>query len=240
MSDALDELLPAFRAAVDRYEMIQPGDAVAVGLSGGKDSVLLVGLLARLRRFYPAPFTVTAITLDPCFENRETDYAPVTAFCESMDVPHIIQRTQLYHVVFEERQEPNPCSLCARMRRGTLHKAAKDAGCNVIALGHHQDDAAETIIMNLFAGGTVGCFSPKSHLTRRDLWMIRPMIFLREQQVISAARRMELPIVKSRCPVDGKTHRQQTKELLTELSRQYGSMPERLTGALQKGHISGW
>lgn len=240
MADPLEKLLSPFRAAVERYEMIKPGDHIAVGLSGGKDSVALLVLLQRLRRFYPAPFNITAITLDPCFESAETDYSPITALCEQIGVGHIIKRTRLGSIVFEERQESNPCSLCARMRRGALHRAAQDAGCNAVALGHHKDDAAETLLMNLFAGGTIGCFSPVSELTRRRLRLIRPLIFIEEKEIASAVRRCGLPVVKSRCPVDGKTHRQETRELIAELSFKYGPLPDRMIGALQKGGISGW
>ena len=240
MADPLEKLLSPFRAAVERYEMIKPGDHIAVGLSGGKDSVALLVLLQRLRRFYPAPFNINAITLDPCFEGAETDYSPITALCEQIGVGHIIKRTRLGSIVFEERQESNPCSLCARMRRGALHRTAQDAGCNAVALGHHKDDAAETLLMNLFAGGTIGCFSPVSELTRRRLRLIRPLIFIEEKEIASAVRRCGLPVVKSRCPVDGKTHRQETRELIAELSFKYGPLPDRMIGALQKGEISGW
>ena len=240
MADAVEKLLSPVRAAIDRYAMIQPGDHIAVGLSGGKDSVALLALLVRLRRFYPAPFQLSAVTLDPGFGGRETDYAPVTALCNEWEVPHIIKRTHLSDIIFEERQEANPCSLCARMRRGILHKTAQEAGCNVVALGHHKNDAAETLLMNLFAGGTIGSFSPVSVLTRRELRLIRPLIFVEEADIASAVRRCGLPVVKSRCPVDSKTHRQETRELIAELSAQYGPLPDKLIGALHKAGVSGW
>ncbi len=240
MPDPLEELLAPLRAAVERYSMIQPGDRIAVGVSGGKDSVLLLALLARLRRFYPSPFTLTALTLDPCFGGKETDYSAVTALCGQWGIPHEIRRTRLGEVVFEQRKERNPCSLCARLRRGGLHRLAVECGCNAVALGHHKDDAAETLLMNLFAGGTAACFSPKSYLSRRGLWLIRPMVFLDEAAVRSAARRAGLPVVKSRCPADGSTHRQRAKELLACLSAEYGPLADRLVGALQKGDISHW
>lgn len=240
MSDVLQELLSPVRAAVQRYDMIQPNDHIAVGVSGGKDSVTLLALLSRLRRFYPVPFTLTAITLDPCFGGSEADYSPIADLCKEWDIPYILKRTRLWEVIFEERKESNPCSLCARMRRGALHKTAKEAGCNVIALGHHKDDAAETFLMNLLSGGTIGCFSPKSYLSRRDLYLIRPMIFLDEKEIASVARRYGLPIVKSQCPVDGHTNRQQMKELAASLTDQYGPLCDHIIGAMQKGNISGW
>lgn len=240
MADPLQELLAPTRAAVERYAMIRPGDRIAVGVSGGKDSMLLLALLARLRRFYPAPFSLTALTLDPCFGGEAADYSPVTALCREWGIPHEIRRTRLWEVVFEQRKEANPCSLCARMRRGGLHRLAGECGCNVVALGHHKDDAAETLLMNLFAGGTIASFSPKTYLSRRGLWVIRPMIFLDEAAVGAAVRKAGLPVVKSRCPADGNTHRQKTKELLRSLSEEYGPLTDRLVGALQKGGISRW
>ncbi|MDD4414318.1 MAG: tRNA 2-thiocytidine biosynthesis TtcA family protein [Oscillospiraceae bacterium] len=240
MADALERLLSPFRAAVERYEMIKPGDRIAVGLSGGKDSVALLVLLQRLQRFYPASFELTAITLDPCFGGIEHDYTSVTRLCNQIGVLHIIKRTRLGEIIFEERRENNPCSLCARMRRGALHKTAQEAGCNVVALGHHKDDAAQTLLMNLFAGGRISCFSPVSELTQRQLRIIRPLVFIEEKEIGSAVVRCGLPVVKSRCPADGKTHRQEMNDLIAELSNKYGGLSERIIGAMQKGGISGW
>lgn len=240
MADAMDKLLSRFRAAVDRYEMIKPNDHIAVGLSGGKDSVALLVLLHRLKRFYPAEFKITAITADPCFGGKETDYQPVTALCEQLGISHIIRRTRLGEIVFDEWKESNPCSLCSRMRRGILHKMAQEAGCNTVALGHHKNDAAETLLMNLFSGGSISCFAPVTELTRRELKLIRPLIFIDERKIASAVTRCGLPVVKSKCIVDGHTHRQQTSDLIDTLSKQYGSLNDRLVGALQRGKISGW
>ncbi len=240
MSDAAQKLLGPLRAAVQRYDMIRPGDSVAVGVSGGKDSVALLSLLAKLRGFYPAPFSLTAVTLDPGFDGVETDYSSLAAFCEKLKIPFILRRTRLWEVVFKERREANPCSLCARMRRGALHKTAVEAGCNVVALGHHKDDAAETFLMNLFTGGTLGCFSPKTYLDRQGLTLIRPMVFLEEAAVASYAVRAGLPVVKSRCPVDGCTNRQRTKELLAALSREYGPLDDKILSAMQKAGLDDW
>ena len=152
-------------------------------------------------------------------------------------MPYVLRRTRLWEVVFEERKESNPCSLCARMRRGALHKVAVEEGCNVVALGHHLDDAAETFMMNLLSGGDLGCFSPKSYLDRRKLTLIRPMVFLREREVEGFVRRERLPVVKSTCPVDGNTHRQRMKELLARLSETYGPVEEKIVSAMEKGGI---
>ena len=158
MADPFSSILSLTRAAVERYDMLPAGASVAVGVSGGKDSLVLLVALARLREFFPPPFSLTAITLDPVFEGRQTDYSPVASLCEELRVPYIVRRTRLWEVVFEERREANHCSLCARMRRGALHAAAKEAGCSFVALGHHKNDAAETFLMNLLAGGTLACF----------------------------------------------------------------------------------
>ena len=234
------DLSAPFRAAVEAYGLIEAGDHIAVGVSGGKDSMALLALLAELRRFYPHPFTLTAITLDPTFNGEEGDYSAVAALCDRLEVPYVLKRTKLWDAVQERIGDETPCSLCARLRRGTLHRVAKEAGCNKVALGHHQDDAAETVLMNLLSGATIGCFSPKSYLDRSDITLIRPMIFLTEQEIAAFVQREGLPIVKSRCPVDGVTHRQSAKELIGQLSETYGDVSHKITEALQKAHISGW
>ena len=240
MADDLQGLLSLSRAAVQRYDMIAPHDRVAVGVSGGKDSVALLAVLARLREFYPVPFTLTAITLDPCFGGVENDYSAIQALCEQLNMPYILKRTRLFEVVFAQRQEQNPCSLCARMRRGALHRAAQEVGCNVVALGHHKDDAAETFLMNLLSGGRLDCFSPKTWLDRRELTLIRPLVFADERQIAAAVRREGLPVVKSACPVDGCTNRQKTKELIAALSAEYGPLSDKILSAMQTEGLSGW
>ena len=236
----MQKLLGQMRCAIDRYDMIQEGDRIAVGVSGGKDSVALLTGLSALRQFYPARFQLTAVTLGPCFGGAETDYSAIAMLCEELGVVYRLRRTQLGSILFETRQEKNPCSLCARMRRGILHDEAKAAGCNKIALGHHMDDAAETLMMNLLGGGMMECFAPVSYLSRKDLTMIRPLIFSREREISSIVERKQLPIVKSRCPVDGTTRRQRIKELLDSLEPEYAPLREKLIGAMQRGRISGW
>lgn len=233
-------LMSRMRAAMERYDMIAPGDRVAVGVSGGKDSLALLKGLAELRRFYPAPFEVVALTADPGFFGKEADYSAVQDLCDSLGVEYVIRRTELYKVIFETRKESNPCSLCARMRRGILHDMTKAAGCNKLALGHHMDDAAETFMMNLLSGGTIGSFRPVTYLSRKDLTMIRPMIFATEKEVASAARRENLPVVKSPCPMDKTSERQKVKELIAALEKDYPNLRGKITGAMQRGNISGW
>ena len=228
------------RAAMERYDMVAPGDQIAVGVSGGKDSLALLKGLAELRRFYPAPYELVALTADPGFFNKQTDYSAIGELCDAWGIEYVIRRTELYKVIFETREESNPCSLCARMRRGILHDMAKAAGCNKLALGHHQDDAAETFMMNLLSGGTVGSFRPVTYLSRKDITVIRPMIFATEKEVASAARRENLPVVKSPCPMDKTSERQKVKDLLRELEKDYPNLRGKITGAMQRGSISGW
>ena len=234
------DLLGLARAAIDRYGMLQDGDRVAVGVSGGKDSMALLALLAELRRFSPAKFSLTAITLDPAFDGVETDFSAVAAWCEAHDVPYILKRTRLAEAAIAQSAGKPPCSLCAKMRRGVLHRTAVEAGCNVVALGHHKDDAAETVLMNLLEGSRFACFAPVTDLDRRGLRLIRPLIFMTEREIANFAAAEGLPIVPSRCPVDGHTHRQKAKDLVASLSAEYGDVAEKLTHALTADHINRW
>ena len=228
------------RSACQQYDMISDGDRIAVGVSGGKDSVSLLVGLAELRRFYPAKFDIVAITVDPRFGGEDGDYSQIEELCRRIDVEYVIKRTQLAEVIFDIRKESNPCSLCARMRRGALHDAAKEAGCNKIALGHHLDDVAETFVMNLFNGGTLDCFMPVTYLSRKELYMIRPLIFARESDCRRVARKMNLPVVKSKCPADGATERQEVKEMLSALEKKYGDVRSKILGAMQRKGINGY
>ncbi len=228
------------RAAMEKYDMVAPGDVIAVGVSGGKDSLALLAALAELRRFYPVPYTLKAVTADPCFFGKPTDYGEIEALCEALGVPYTVRRTELYRVIFETRKETNPCSLCARMRRGILHDMCKEQGANKLALGHHMDDAAETFMMNLLSGGTLGSFKPVTYLSRKDITVIRPMIFAGEREVAHAARAAGLPVVKSPCPMDKTSEREKVKNLLRELGESYPALDQKLIGALQKAGLDGW
>lgn len=228
------------RKAMQEYEMIQPGDHVCVGVSGGKDSVALTIGLARLRSYYEKPFQLTALSLDPQFLNKQTDYSPLEELFARYDVPYVVKRTDIGHIVFDVRQEPNPCALCAKMRRGALHDTAKALGCNKIALGHHLDDAIETFYMNLWREGRIGCFSPKMYLSRKDITCIRPMVLATEAEVIRAVNSLKLPIVKSSCPADGVTERQQMKEYVRSMVHKDPAFRQKMLGALQKSGVDGW
>lgn len=236
----MQKLLSYMRSACQQYEMIKDGDRIAVGVSGGKDSMALLAAMANLRKFYPEKFELVAITLDPRFGGEDGDYSAVEELCEELNVEYIIKRTQLAEVIFDIRKESNPCSLCARMRRGALHDAAIASGCNKIALGHHLDDVAETFIMNLFNGGTLDCFMPVTYLSRKNLYMIRPMIFARESDCARVVRKGNLPVVESRCPADGTTERQEVKEFLDSLEKKYGSVRHKILGAMQRKEINGY
>lgn len=234
------KLLSRVRAAVDDYKMIEKGDRIAVGVSGGKDSVMLLKVLCDLKRFYPNEFELVAITLDMRFGNEDGDFSSIERMCAEYGVEYIIKRTDLYEIIFNIRKEKSPCGLCSRMRRGILHDAAKAAGCNKIALGHHLDDAAETFMMNLLIESRIGCFAPVTYLSRRDITMIRPLLYVREREIESVCQRIELPVIKSGCPADENTKREDAKNLLKGLSDEYGDVPEKIIGALQRADIDRW
>lgn len=228
------------RNAIDTYNMIEESDRIAVGVSGGKDSLVLLYGLHLLSKYYPKKFSLVAVTLDPCFENKDSDFSAIEKFCSDNEIEYHIKRTELYNVVFVDRQEKNPCSLCARMRRGILHDMAKEYGCNKIALGHHKDDAVETFLMNLLQGGTIGCFSPVTYLSNKDITMIRPLIALDESDVENACKRNSLPVTKSNCPVDKETVREETKTLVKNLERDYPALKNKIINAMKKDNISKW
>lgn len=236
----MQKMLGYMRKAIQEFDMIQDGDRIAVGVSGGKDSLVLLKGLIELRRFIGIDYDVVAITLDPRFGGVEGNYSSVAQMCSEAGVEYRLIPTDIGQIVFDIRKEPNPCSLCAKLRRGALHNAAKDAGCNKIALGHHFDDAVETFMMNLLNEGRIGCFSPVTHLARCGLVQIRPMVMAPEKEIIRAARRLDLNVVKSKCPADGHTSRQRTKELLAELEKTNKGVTERIFGAMRRGKIDGW
>ena len=236
----MQEILSFTRRAVDDYSMIEDGDRVAIGVSGGKDSLLLLLAMKNLSRFYPKKFTPVGITLDLKFGGKPTDYSEIKALCEKYDIEYHVKETDIAEIIFDVRRESNPCSLCARMRRGAVHDMTNELGCNKLALGHHADDAAETFMMNLIYEGRIGCFSPVTYLSRKDITVIRPFCLLPETKITSACKRLNIPVVKSKCPADGGTTRQTTKELLNSLNRDYHGIKNRILGALQRGHIDRW
>lgn len=236
----MQKILGYIRKAAQQYDLIQTGDRIAVAVSGGKDSLVLLKALAEYRRFSPAKYDLTAITIDPRFNDTEADYSAVRSLCKDLEVPYIVESTDIAKIVFNIRKEQNPCSLCAKLRRGALHGCAKAHGCNKLALGHNNDDVIETFMMNLFQTGSISCFAPKSYLPDRDITVIRPLCLAPERQVISAAKRSNLPIVSSACPADKHTKRQETKEWLTAMERSDRGFKLRIFGAMQRANVSGW
>ena len=234
----IKRVLSYVRRAVDDYEMIHEGDKVAVGVSAGKDSLTLLCALAELRRFYPKKFELCAITVDMGFEG--TDFSGISKLCEELDVPYHIIPTHISKIIFDVRKEKNPCSLCAKMRRGALYGGAKELGCTSVALGHHFDDVVETFMLNLFYEGRIGCFQPVTYLSNTDIYMIRPMIYMPEKDVRYFASKVSLPVVKSSCPADGNTEREEMKKLLHDLERQNKGLRYRIFGAIQRGEIDGF
>lgn len=242
-------LLSAVRRAVDEYHMIGENDRICVGLSGGKDSLTLLTLLSSLRRFYPKKFELFAVHMDPAFydagfgtkEEAERGIDVLREFCTQLDVPFHTERTHIAEIVFSVRREENPCSLCSRMRRGALHGAAKLLSCNKLALGHHFDDAVETLIMNLFNEGRIGCFSPVTYLNRRDITVIRPLLYCSEKSIRYFVSRSDLPLIESPCPADKDSERKRVKELLRRLEKEeYPGLKHRLFGAMQKADLDGF
>jgi tRNA(Ile)-lysidine synthase TilS/MesJ len=234
----IKRVLSFVRRAVDDYEMINEGDKIAVGVSAGKDSLTLLCAMADLRRFYPKKFELCAITVDMGFEGM--DLSPIAKFCEELDVEYHVVPTQIYKIIFEVRKEKNPCSLCAKMRRGALYGYAKQIGCNKVAFGHHFDDVVETFMLNLFYEGRLGCFQPVTYLSNTDITLIRPMIYMPEKDVRYFASKTELPIVKSTCPADGNTEREEMKKLLASIEKTNKGLRYRIFGAIQRGEIDGF
>lgn len=234
----IKRVLSFVRRALDDYLMIEDGDKIAVGVSAGKDSLTLLCAMAEIRRFYPKKFDLLAITVDMGFEGM--DFSPVKRFCEELGVEYEIVPTQISKIIFDVRKEKNPCSLCAKMRRGALYNYAKERGCNKVALGHHFDDVVETFMLNLFFEGRLGCFQPVTYLSNTDITLIRPMIYMPEKDVRYFASKTELPIQKSPCPADGNTEREEMKKLLASLERENKGLRYRIFGAIQRGGIDGF
>lgn len=227
----MKKVLGCIRRACEDFHLIEDGDIVAVGVSGGKDSLLLLYALSLYRKFAPQRFEVKGLTLTMGLEPFDT--SKVAALCEKLGVEYIVRPTEIGRIIFEERHEKNPCSLCAKMRRGALNDLAKECGCNKVALGHHRDDALETLLLCLLHEGRIHTFHPKSYLSKADLTVIRPMVYLPEKHIIHVAREMQLPIISSPCPANGATEREEMKYLLDSLCKLYPNAREMMLSALQ-------
>ena len=233
----MQKLVGLVRRCVQDYSMIVPGDRVAVGISGGKDSLVLLTLLAALRDYDPEKFTLDAITIDM---GLGMDYTGVEAMCRELGVRYTRIPTEIGPIIFDYRKEKNPCSLCAKMRRGALNQAVRDLGCNKVALGHHYDDAVETFLMSLLFEGRISCFQPVTVLDRSGVTQIRPMLYSREETLAHFAQRQKLPVLENRCPADKHTKRAEVKELIYTLSRTYPALKERIFGAMQRFPLPAW
>lgn len=234
----MKKLVSLTRRAIEDYNMIEDGDKIAVGVSGGKDSLALLCALAELSRYYPKKFEVKALTLDMGYKS---DYSKIQELCDRLGVKYSIKYTNIKEVVFDIRKETNPCSLCAKMRRGALNDFAIEKGCRKIALGHHNDDALETFFLSLMHEGRIHCFSPVTYLDRTDLYQIRPMIYVRERDIRGVARNYDLPVVKTQCPADGSTQREYMKDLIKRLEKEtHPGLRKRLFTAIQNSEIEGW
>ena len=234
----IQRILSYVRRAADDYNMIEDGDRICVGVSAGKDSLTLLIALAELRRFYTKKYTLCAATIDLGFDGA--DYSEISELCRRLNIEYKVVQTQIGKVVFDIRKESSPCSLCAKMRRGALHNAAKEMGCNKVALGHHFDDTIETFMLNLFYEGRIGCYSPVTYLSNTELYLIRPMVYVPEKIVRYFANKAGVPVAESKCPADKNTERESMKQLLRQLEKDNKGLRHRIFGAIQKGNVDGF
>lgn len=234
----MQKILGYMRKAIDNYNMIEEGDKIAVALSGGKDSVTMLMGLKNLQRFYPKKFDIIAVTINPGFEGFDTDL--LKNICKNIDVPLVIEDGHMKEIVFDIRQEKNPCSLCANIRRGMLNSIALREGCNKIAVGHNEDDVLETFIMNLFYAGSINTFAPISYMDRSKMTLIRPLIYAPEKYIRNFVKRNNITIMPKACPMDGISKREDIKTLLKNLQKDIPNIRSNLYGAIKRGNVNGF
>ncbi len=234
----LQQIMSKTRKAVDDYKMINENDTIAVGISGGKDSLALLYALAAMRRFYPIHYSLIAITCDLGFKN--VDFNEIKKLCEELDVKYYIVESDISDIVFNVRKEENPCSLCAKMRKGAMYNFLKEVGYSKIAYAHHQDDVVETYMMSLIYEGRQNTFSPVTYLDRTGVTVIRPFIYMKEADIIGFVKANNVPVLKSPCPVDGYTKRQYAKDLLKSINEEAPGVRDRIFTAIQNSNIKGW
>lgn len=234
----LQQLYSHTRKALDDYQLIEAGDKIAVGISGGKDSLTLLYALSGLRRFYPKPFELEAVTVDLGYEGFHLE--AIQKLCDELEVPYHIVYTEIAKILFEKRQESSPCSLCAKMRKGALNNALKALGCNKVAYAHHMDDVIETAFLSMIFEGRFYSFPPKTYLEDSNLTVIRPMIYVSEAEVKGFQNKYQLPVVKNPCPADGNTKREYVKQLIRQMNFDHPGVKSRLFHAIQNGNIPGW
>lgn len=234
----LQKLYSYVRRAVDDYNMIEDGDRIAIGISGGKDSLALLYALEGLRHFYPKKFDIVAVTVDLGFDNL--DLSAIKVLCDKFNVEYHIVKTDIAQIIFEERKEKNPCSLCAKMRKGALNEAMKNLGISKIAYAHHRDDVVETMLLSLMYEGRFHCFAPVTYLDRMEVTVIRPLIYVHEADVIGFVKRYDVPVVKSPCPADGNTKREYAHNLLKDMIKDNPGVKNRMFTAITESNIKGW
>lgn len=233
----MQRLIGLIRRCVEDYRMIESGDKIGVGVSGGKDSLALLVFLAELKKYHSTSFELEAITIDM---GLGMDYSQIEALCKKLEVPYTIVKTEIAPVIFNYRKEKNPCSMCSKMRRGALNQALLDKGLNKLALGHHYDDAVETFMMSLLYEGRISCFQPVTNLDRTGIIQIRPMLYIHEQTINNFVTRQNLPVLDNRCPVDKQTKREEIKQLIYDLTAKYPDLKDRVFGAMQRFPLPEW
>ncbi len=226
----IQQLLSPFRKAIEDFNMISEGDKIAVGLSGGKDSIALLCAFAGLRRFYPKKFDIVAVRVDTGLNFNKEEEIALKNFVESLNVEYHVEKTQIATIVFDERKETNPCSLCANMRRGALNSASIALNCNKVALGHHADDLVETFYLSMLYEGRLSTFNPVTHLERANIDVIRPMIYVRERDIIAFSK--DKPILNNPCPADKHTKREYVKDLLKYIRKEIPFSTDNILNAL--------
>ncbi len=236
----IQSVLGSTRRAAEHYNMIADGDLVAVGLSGGKDSSALLYALSKMREFYPKKYDICAVTVDLGFAGFEAQTEALARFADSLGVRYHVVKTEISEIVFDAYREKNPCSLCAKMRRGALVGEARAIGANKLALGHHMNDVVETFMMKLMHEGQIGCFSPVTFYEDSAISVIRPLIYTKECDIRSLVRKAELPFFESPCPVDKSTERESMKEYLRPFDREHRGLYTRILGALERRKIDSW
>lgn len=234
----MKKTLGCVRKADQDFHMICPGDRIAVGVSGGKDSLLLLHALNLYRQFSGKDFSILAITVSLGLE--PFDISPIRRLCDQLDIEYLVRDTEIGKIIFDYRQEKNPCALCAKMRRAVLANTCVEQKCGKLALGHHRDDAIETLLMSLFYEGRFRTFHPKTLMSRTGITVIRPLIYLPESHVKHMSKVLNLPLIPSPCPADGETSRAEIKELLRRLRQIYPDANERFLHALQQDHYDLW
>ena len=234
----MKKTLGCIRKADADFHLIEDGDRIAIGVSGGKDSLLLLHALSLYRRFTHKHFTLTAVTVTLGLE--PFDLSGISSLCGQLDLPYVVKETQIGEIIFDYRREKNPCALCAKMRRAVLAKACQELECNKLALGHHREDVLETLLMSLFYEGRFHTFHPKTLMSRTGITVIRPLVYLPESHVKHMLKELALPVVPSPCPADGETKRAEMKELLRKLRALYPDASERLLHALRQDHYDLW